>query len=145
MSRRAWSRRSLPSATTARAAPSPGCRPSRPCRPISGTSSTAEIIVHPSGRFVYGSNRGHDSIVIFAVDPGSGELDLVGWEPTQGGFPRNFNIDPSGSLLLAANQNTNTIVSFYIHPQTGRLRPTKHITTTPTPVCIAFGPVAPED
>lgn len=111
---------------------------------FTGTSSTAEIVVHPSGRFVYGSNRGHDSIVIFAIDATSGKVELVGWEPTQGGFPRNFNIDPSGTLLLAANQNSDTIVPFHIHPQTGKLKPTRHVTHTPTPVCIAFGPVVPE-
>jgi 6-phosphogluconolactonase len=108
-----------------------------------GTSACAEIMVHPSGRFLYGSNRGHDSIVGFSIDQATGLLDPIDWTPTGGAIPRSFGIDPSGSLLLAANQNSDSIVPFLIHPQTGKLKPTKHITSTPTPVRIAFGGVAP--
>src|SRR5262249_35690531 len=102
-------------------------------------SSTAEIVVHPSGKFVYGSNRGHDSIVGFEIDQTTGKLSLIGWTPTEGGVPRTFNIDPSGNLLLAANQNGNTILPFRIDLKTGALKPTKEVTSTPTPVSIAFG------
>jgi 6-phosphogluconolactonase len=102
--------------------------------------STAEVQVHPSGKFVYGSNRGHDSIAIFAVDPSSGRLTPVGHQPTQGKTPRNFAIDPSGSFLLAENQDSGTIVVFRIDPQTGRLSPTGQTVEVPAPVCVKFVP-----
>ncbi|HEY3082947.1 MAG TPA: lactonase family protein [Chloroflexota bacterium] len=106
---------------------------------FTGSSSCAEIVVHPNGKFVYGSNRGHDSLVIYAINQGSGRLSLVGWESTQGKVPRGFNIDPSGTLLLAGNQNSHTIVPFRIDQNTGKLTATGAITNTPTPVCIMFG------
>jgi 6-phosphogluconolactonase len=106
---------------------------------FTGSSSTAEIIVHPTGQWVYGSNRGHDSIVVYAIDQATGKLDPVEWQSTQGKVPRGFNIDPSGTLLLAGNQNSDTIVPFHINQSTGRLQPTDHVTHTPTPVCIQFG------
>jgi 6-phosphogluconolactonase len=106
---------------------------------FTGTSTCAEIAVHPSGRWVYGSNRGHDSLVIYAINQGTGKLSLVGWESTQGKVPRNFAIDPSGTLLLAANQNSDTIVPFRIDQSTGKLSATGAITKTPTPVCILYG------
>jgi 6-phosphogluconolactonase len=105
-----------------------------------GTSHTAEVQVHPSGQFVYGSNRGHDSIAIFAVDAGSGKLRAVGHQPTQGKTPRNFGIDPSGRFLLAANQGSGTIVVFRIDAQTGELRPTGASVEVPAPVCVKFVP-----
>jgi 6-phosphogluconolactonase len=105
---------------------------------FSGRNSTADIHVHPNGKFVYGSNRGHDSIVIYAIDEASGQLSYVGHESTQGRTPRNFAIDPTGSLLFAANQNTNTIVSFWIDGTSGRLTPTGQVLETPTPVCQRF-------
>jgi 6-phosphogluconolactonase len=110
---------------------------------FTGTSSCAEIVVHPGGSFVYGSNRGHDSIVGFAIDQQSGKLTLIGWTPSGGSFPRSFNIDPSGSLLLAANQNSDNIVPFRINQRTGRLSATRQVTATPTPVCVAFGGLVP--
>jgi 6-phosphogluconolactonase len=110
---------------------------------FTGTSSCAEIVVHPTGLFVYGSNRGHDSIVGFAIDQATGKLTLIEWTPTEGSFPRNFNIDPSGTLLLAANQNSDSIVPFRINRRTGKLSPTRQVTPTPTPVCILFGGVVP--
>ncbi|HEX2517140.1 MAG TPA: lactonase family protein [Chloroflexota bacterium] len=110
---------------------------------FSGHSSTAEIIVHPSGKWVYGSNRGHNSIVVYAIDQDTGKLDPVEWQSTQGEIPRGFNIDPSGTLLLAGNQNSDTIVPFHINQATGRLRPTGHPTSTPVPVCIQFGRPVP--
>ena len=100
------------------------------------TSYCADIHVAPSGKFLYGTNRGHDSMAIFEIDEQSGKLALVGLEPTQGESPRNFAIDPTGSILLAANQNGNNIVSFRMDPDTGKLTPTGHITEVPSPVCI---------
>lgn len=101
-----------------------------------GHSHCADIQVHPSGRFVYGSNRGHDSIVIYAVDQESGRLTYVGHEPTQGRTPRNFMVDPSGTFLLVANQDSDNIVTFRIDPKTGKLTSTGHVVSAPTPVCL---------
>jgi 6-phosphogluconolactonase len=107
-----------------------------------GTSHCADIHITPSGQFLYGSNRGHDSIVIFAIDQGTGKLSYVGHEPTQGRTPRNFALDPTGAFLLAANQNSDTIVTFRIDPQTGQLTTTGHVTNVPTPVCIKMMPLS---
>ena len=106
-----------------------------------GTSlenSTAEIAVHPSGRFVYASNRGHDSIAVFSVDARDGRLTLLANTPTGGRTPRNFVIDPSGRWLLAANQRSDSIVSFAIDPQIGTLEPNGATLAVRRPVCIAF-------
>jgi 6-phosphogluconolactonase len=103
---------------------------------FSGTSHCADIHVHPSGKFVYGSNRGHDSIAIFGVNQATGKLNPLGHEPTGGRTPRNFAIDPTGAYLRAANQNSDSIVVFRIDPDTGRLTPTGHIAQVPVPVCI---------
>jgi 6-phosphogluconolactonase len=105
-----------------------------------GTSHTAQIIAHPNGRFIYGSNRGHDTIAIFRVDEATGRLTAIGHESTQGKVPRNFNVDPSGTFLLAANQDSDTIVTFRIDPTEGTLNATGHVTQTPSPVCIMFRP-----
>jgi 6-phosphogluconolactonase len=105
-----------------------------------GINWTSALRVSPSGRFVYASNRGHDSIAIFASDPATGHLSLVGHEPTQGGTPRDFNIDPTGTFLLAANQDDDSIVTFRIDGETGRLSPAGQVAEARTPVCIAFGP-----
>jgi 6-phosphogluconolactonase len=103
---------------------------------FSGTSHCADVHVHPSGKFVYGSNRGHDSIAIFTVDQATGKLNPAGHESTQGKVPRNFAIDPTGAYLLAANQNSDNIVIFKIDQDTGRLTPTGQTAMVPTPVCI---------
>ena len=103
-------------------------------------SSTAEIFVHPNGRFVYGSNRGHDSIAIFAVDEQSGKLNAVGHVPTGGKTPRNFAIDPSGMWLIAANQDTNNFTVLKIDPKTGGLKPTGQSVAVGMPVCVLFPP-----
>lgn len=79
---------------------------------FSGTNTTAEVVVHPSGRFVYGSNRGHDSIAVFVVDPGDGTLKPVQRASTLGNTPRNFRLDPTGSFLFAANQQSGNVVVF---------------------------------
>ena len=105
---------------------------------FTGTNNSAELEVHPNGKFLYASNRGHDSIAVFAIDPRTHTLTLVEHAPTQGKMPRNFAIDPTGAYLLAANQNTNNIVVFRIDQATGRLTPTGESVTTPLPVCILF-------
>jgi 6-phosphogluconolactonase len=101
-------------------------------------NSTAEIEMHPSGKFLYGSNRGHNSIAVFAVDQKKGTLTLIQNESTQGGPPRNFALDPSGRYLLAGNQDTDTIVLFRIDAQTGKLAPTGDKVEIDAPVSIQF-------
>jgi 6-phosphogluconolactonase len=103
-----------------------------------GNNSTAEIFVAGSGRFLYGSNRGHDSIVIFAIDSGTGTLTPVGWESTQGRTPRYFGLDPSDTHLYAANQNSDTVVMFRVDQQSGRLTPTNEIVKVASPSTIVF-------
>jgi 6-phosphogluconolactonase len=105
---------------------------------FSGTNNSAELEVHPNGRFLYASNRGNDSIAVFAIDPRAKTLTLVEHVPTQGKTPRNFAIDPTGAYLLAANQDTNNIVLFRIDQKTGRLTPTGVDLKTPLPVCVIF-------
>lgn len=101
-------------------------------------NSTAQILVHPNGRFVYASNRGHDSIAIFRVDEATGRLTPIGHESTRGKTPRNFNFDPSGRFLLAANQDSDTIVTFRVDPESGRLEATGAIAECATPTCLEF-------
>ena len=108
---------------------------------FTGTSYCADIHVHPSGKFLYGSNRGHDSIVVYTIDAGTGKLTLAQHQSTQGKWPRNFAIDPTGQFLLVANQNTNNIVIFRIDPQTGQLAPTGHMLELPLPVCLKLIPI----
>jgi len=103
-----------------------------------GNNTGAEVAVAPSGRFVYGSNRGHDSIAIFAVDQTSGLLTSVGWEPTQGRTPRFFTLDPAGTHLYAANQGSDTIVIFRVDATTGKLTTTGETIAVKTPTTIAF-------
>jgi len=101
-----------------------------------GNNTTADVHVHPSGKFLYGSNRGHDSIAIFAIDGESGKLRPIGHEPTRGKSPRNFGIDPTGAYLLAANQDSASVVVFRIDPASGRLRATRGSAKVAYPVCI---------
>ncbi|MEM2887885.1 MAG: lactonase family protein [Candidatus Bathyarchaeia archaeon] len=101
-----------------------------------GISHCADIHVLPSGMFLYGSNRGHDSIVTYAIDKETGKLTYICHESTRGRTPRNFIIDPTGNFLLAANQDSDTIVPFRIDQHTGKLSPTEKITEVPTPVCL---------
>jgi 6-phosphogluconolactonase len=105
---------------------------------FSGDSSGAEIVMHPGGRFLYASNRGHDSIAIFRIDAVKGTLTSVDRVSTQGKTPRSFAIDPSGRFLVAANQNSGTLVIFRIDQQTGRLAPTETALQVPSPVSIVF-------
>ena len=101
-----------------------------------GTNYPADVHVAPSGRFLYGSNRGHDSIAIFTIDQDTGRLAAVGHESTRGQFPRNFAIDPTGTFLLVANEHTDDIVSFRIDGETGLMKATGHVTKVPSPVCL---------
>lgn len=103
-----------------------------------GHSTCAEVQIHPSGRFLYGSNRGHDSLVIYAVDPESGRLSVVGHESTRGKIPRNFEVHPSGRFLAAANQDSDNVVMFRIDPATGRLTPSGNVVSAGTPICVRF-------
>lgn len=105
---------------------------------FTGTSYCADLHVSPSGKFLYGSNRGHDSIVVFALNERTGRLKLIEHVSTQGKWPRNFTIDPTGRFLLVANQHSDTVVTFRIDPVTGRLTTTGHVSEIPTPVCLKF-------
>jgi 6-phosphogluconolactonase len=108
---------------------------------FTGTSTTAEVRIHPNGRFLYNTNRGHNSVTIFEIEPETGELEVIGWESTRGEWPRGMNIDPSGTFLYAANQNTDNIAVFRIRPGSGKLQ-FSTLVNTPTPVDVEFGPVA---
>lgn len=105
---------------------------------FSGNNSTADVHRAPSGDYLYGSNRGHDSIAVFAVDASSGKLTARGHVSTQGRTPRNFGIDPSGTFLLAANQATDTIVSYRLNPVNGMPEPTGAVAQVPSAVCLKF-------
>jgi 6-phosphogluconolactonase len=100
--------------------------------------STAEVQVHPSGRFLYGSNRGHDTLAIFSIDQATGKLTLVGHQSTGGKTPRNFGIDPTGQYVLAANQGSGTVLVFRVDQATGKLTQVGEPLRVPTPVCVKF-------
>lgn len=100
--------------------------------------STAEVRVHPSGKFLYGSNRGHDTIAVFAIDESTGKLVPIEHVPTQGKIPRNFGIDPTGGWLLAAHQSSDNVVVFRIDQKTGRLTPTGQSIEVGAAVCVKF-------
>ena len=106
-----------------------------------GNNSCAEVAVHPNGKFLYGSNRGHNSIVIYSLDSSSGRMKLVGHQSTQGRTPRNFAIDPTGRFLLAANQDSNDVFVFRIDRKTGSLTPTGEKVELGSPVCVQFVPL----
>lgn len=101
-------------------------------------SSGSEIRVHPSGKYVYAANRGHDTIAAFRIDPASGKLTFIEREPIRGSWPRNFNLDPTGQWLLAAGRNSNTISVFRVDPDTGGLIYTGNTVNCPTPICVEF-------
>jgi len=105
---------------------------------FTGVTSGAEIRVHPHGKFLYGSNRGHDSIAVFAVDAATGLLTLVEIAACGGKNPRNFALSPDGAWLVCANQNSNSLTSFRVDAATGRLTPTGHTAEVPLPVCVLF-------
>ena len=100
--------------------------------------STAEALVHPSGKWVYVSNRGPNSIAVFAIDQASGEITPVERESTQGETPRNFGITPGGKFVVAANQKTNNVAVLRVNEETGVLEPTGHGIEVPSPVCVRF-------
>lgn len=106
-----------------------------------GINSTAEIRTTPDGRFLYVSNRGHDSIAMYAVEQNTGKLALLGFEPTRGETPRNFNIDPTGTYLLAANQKSDNVTVFKINKETGRLAFTGSEIAVPKAICVRFLPI----
>jgi 6-phosphogluconolactonase len=108
-----------------------------------GSSYCAEVQVHPSGKFLYASNRGHESIAVFAVDPKTGILSLVGHQSSQIKMPRGFGIDPTGAYLLAANQSSHSIVVFRIDQTTGQLTQTGTAAEVPVPVCVKIVPQEP--
>ncbi|RME89615.1 MAG: lactonase family protein [Verrucomicrobia bacterium] len=107
---------------------------------FTGRNTCAEVAVHPNGRFVYASNRGHDSLAVFAIGP-EGRLRLVDHTPTGGRTPRHFALDPEGRWLWAANQDSGNIVLFRVDPKTGRLQPAGRSLSVPRPVCVLFAPV----
>jgi 6-phosphogluconolactonase len=108
---------------------------------FNGENDDAEIQMHPSGKFLYASNRGHDSIAVFAIDSNKGSLTPVEYIPTQGKTPRSFEIDPTGKLLFAENQKSDNIVVFQIDGKTGRLTATDQKFEVGSPVCLKFTPL----
>ena len=109
-----------------------------PGQAMQSSYSGAEVQVHPSGKFLYASNRGHDSIAVFTIEPGTGRLTYVENEPTQGSTPRGFGIDPDGGYFLAGNQRSNSVVVFRIDPKTGALTPTGNKIEVGEPVSVKF-------
>lgn len=105
-----------------------------------GVSSAAELLVHPRGRFLYASNRGHDSVVVFSIDSQAGTLSPIEWVPSQGKTPGNFGIDPSGGWLLVANQGSDSLVLFRLDENSGRLQATGQNFAVGTPSCVKFCP-----
>ncbi|MBI4027205.1 MAG: lactonase family protein [Verrucomicrobia bacterium] len=105
---------------------------------FTGTNYCADLHVHPSGKFLYGSNRGHNSIAIFAIDTGTGRLQLAGHEATQGNFPRSFILDPTGAWMVVANEKSNTIFTFRVDADTGALSATGHKGDVVAPACLTF-------
>jgi 6-phosphogluconolactonase len=105
---------------------------------FTGQNSTAHIAVHPNGNFVYGSNRGHDSIAVFSVDQKKGTITPVQHVSTNGKVPRNFSLDPAGNYLIAANQDTHNLVVFKLDPKSGKLTPTGETAEVGSPVCVRF-------
>lgn len=115
---------------------------SNPGKVPTGTNTTAEIRVHPSGKWLYSTNRGMDSIAVFAVEAASGKLSSKGWVPTQGEIPRGMNIDPSGTYLYVGNQNSDNIAVFRINADEGILEGPVQTLKCPVPVDFAFGPMS---
>jgi 6-phosphogluconolactonase len=105
---------------------------------FNGSNTCAEVRVYPGGKFLYGSNRGHDSIVVYRIDSAKGTLTFVEHETADIKTPRNFNIDPTGKFCLVANQGSNSVVVFRINQETGALNPTEHKISVGRPVCIRF-------
>jgi 6-phosphogluconolactonase len=107
---------------------------------FSGRNDVAELAVHPSGKFLYVSNRGMDSIALFAIDTKSGRLTPMGGVPTGGKEPRHFALDPAGNFMFVENQLSDTIVVFHVDANSGQLTPTGDTLSVPSPVCLKFVP-----
>lgn len=105
---------------------------------FAANNTTAEIVLHPNGKFLYGSNRGHDSIAVFAVDQNNGKLTFIEHQSTMGRTPRHFAIDPTGRWLLAEHQASDSVVVFALDPETGKLKPTGKSIALGAPVCAVF-------
>ncbi|MGA2128544.1 MAG: beta-propeller fold lactonase family protein, partial [Xanthobacteraceae bacterium] len=105
---------------------------------FTGSSTTAEIAVSPDGRFVYGSNRGHDSVTMYAANGTDGTLTAIGWQPTQGRGPRFIGLDPAGRFLNAANEQGDSIVTFRVNAGSGKLAPTGQVIDNASPVTVVF-------
>ena len=105
---------------------------------FTGANTTAEVAVHPNGRFVFGSNRGHDSIATWRVDAVSGQLTLIGHTPTGGQTPRHFSVDPSGTWLIVGNQGSNSVVLFRVDPNTAALSSLGVVATVTSPAFVGF-------
>lgn len=103
------------------------------------SASASEIHVHPSGKFVYAANRGHDTITGFGVNAATGALTVIGRTNVRGATPRNFNLDPSGKWLLAAGQDSHTLASFAVNPGSGELTYNRSVIYAPSPICVLFG------
>jgi len=116
--------------------------PTNPGKVPTGTNTTAEIRVHPNGKWVYSTNRGANTIAMYKVDPQSGKLTSIGWASSKGEIPRGMNIDPSGTFLYVGNQNSDNILVFRINPRDGKLEGPLHTIKSPVPVDFAFGPAS---
>ena len=103
-----------------------------------GNNTSAEVRIHPNGRYLYASNRGPNDIAIFAVNPADGTLRLLGFESTRGKGPRDFALDPTGGFLFAANQDTDTVTVFRVNADTGLLSYTGQTLSVGTPICVKF-------
>jgi 6-phosphogluconolactonase len=101
--------------------------------------SCSEIRMHPSGKFLYAANRGHDSIAAFRIDPQSGKLAFIEHESIRGCHPRNFNVDPTGNFLVVAGRDSNTLSVFRINAETGGLAYANSVVNSPSPICVEFG------
>jgi 6-phosphogluconolactonase len=112
--------------------------PDEACLPLSIVRA-AEILVHPSGRFVYSSNRGHDTVTVYRTDPATAHLEVIQVQPIRGAFPRNINLTPDGQWLLAAGADSNTVAVHRVAQKTGELTyQTRNIINVPAPICIVF-------
>jgi 6-phosphogluconolactonase len=101
-------------------------------------NSTAQLLVHPSGRYVYVSNRGHDTIGCFRVDDGTGKLISVGWYSSHGLCPRHFRFSKDGAICIVANQNSHDLYTYRVNMETGELVDTGHSLSVPSPVCVCL-------
>ena len=107
-----------------------------------GTNTTAEVLVHPNGRFLYGSNRGSNTIAVFAIDAATGQLEAIERVSTGGDWPRNFKLSSDGGFLLVANQRSDDVHVFQVDPDSGRIVATGGVVSVPNPMCVRFVPRA---